>query len=313
MSEVTLRINGLTCGACERVIERTVQKFEGARVTSFDFNRGTIRIESSNKELKEILELLKKKGYHAWDPSKPEALTSEEPLDRVKEFISGILSNNHSFQLERSILTATVMVLAASLAIHAAASIVIGRSLLQSNLAWLLLGSIGIAMGVGSIAHIRSFGKQTCQTGMMAGMGIGMMLGFLAGALFGATSGMFVGSVLGIVVGMVIGAWAGTCCGNMGVLEGLMAGLMAGTMGAMLSVMMVFDHQLEFLVILWIVCAIILGGLSYMLFKENGPVSSELSVNPWPLVGIGVVLTILLQLIIFFGPKTAWTIATGGA
>lgn len=310
MTEFELKVNGLTCGACERVISRIIGKFPDAAVVSFDFARGLVRIQANDSDYDAIVNALNQKGYLVRNSQEGE-LKGETALDRLDYFFKGILGKDPSFALEKNVVIATALVLGASIATIIILSNLIGWAVAKEYLPWLLLGSIGLALGMGSVVHLKSFGKQSCQTGMMTGMGIGMILGFLGGALFGATSGMFVGSILGIIIGMSVGAWLGHCCGNMGVLEGLMAGLMAGTMGAMLSVMMVFDHQLEFAIILWIVCGIILIGLSYMLFAENGPVPVPVKINHWKLIGIGIALTVLIDLIILLGPKAATGLAGG--
>lgn len=144
----------------------------------------------------------------------------------------------------------------------------------------------------------------SCTNGMMVGMTIGMIAGFMCGAIIGATNGMFFGAVVGVIIGMILGCNVGRCCGIMGALEGLMAGLMAGTMGAMLSVMLINDNLIAFMYFLFGCSAIILGGLSYMMYRESGPISNDqLGINFTGFLLASLLLTVVLVAIMFFGPK----------
>ncbi|MEK6970460.1 MAG: hypothetical protein AABW68_02065, partial [archaeon] len=130
---------------------------------------------------------------------------------------------------------------------------------------------------------------------------------FMSGAILGATNGMFIGSVTGMAVGMSASAYAVRKSGIMGILEGLMAGLMAGTMGAMLSVMMLTDNLVAFLYILFGVCTLILGGMSYFLFKEVGPIQDEEKrIDFIPLAMGSILLLLLFIALILWGPKSAF-------
>ncbi len=225
-------------------------------------------------------------------------------MEGLRKFLSLVLKGDARFRFERELLAITALVLVVSMALNLFVVSFLATLEASKALPFMGFGSIGIALGLLSIGHIRPYGRQTCQAGMMLGMGVGMMLGFLVGALFGATNGMFIGSVLGMLVGMGLGAWIGRCCGAMGVLEGLMGGLMAGTMGAMLTVMLFNDHQLEFMVFLWAVCAVILGLLSYMLFEENGLAPKTARVDVWKFLLLGVLLTLVTDYLLLFGPKS---------
>ena len=98
---------------------------------------------------------------------------------------------------------------------------------------------------------------------------VGMMSGFMIGAILGATNGMFTGSLVGMLTGMAISAWCTRTCGIMSVLEGVMAGFMAGLMGAMTAVMLINDNLLLLMPLLIGSCAAMLGGMSYMVYKEH--------------------------------------------
>ena len=163
-----------------------------------------------------------------------------------------------------------------------------------------IAGSVAIAF---SHFHIRCYGNDVaCMPGMMAGMTMGMAAGFMVGALVGATNGMFIGCLAGIGVGIALGANLGRPSGVMGGMEGIMAGLMSGTMGPMLSVMMINDNLVPFLYVLFVVCAGILGLLSYMMYKENGgaPKTGAAFVKFLAAAAILSIATIALML---YGPK----------
>jgi len=141
---------------------------------------------------------------------------------------------------------------------------------------------------------------------MMVGMTIGMMSGFMLGAIIGATNGMFVGSVAGMLVGMFFGAWAGKWVGIMGLMEGMMAGLMAGLMGAMVSVMMIADNLVPFMYILFASCGVIIAGLSYLIFRESGPLLDEKLVPSFmQLLLFGLIALVFVTALTVFGPKSA--------
>jgi len=288
------------------LIQRTVEKVSGAKVNAFDFERKTMRLECESKDLKPIMGALSAKGYYTLPLD--ESLASEHESWNFLEILRLIGNGDRRLVFERNVLLASFLVLLASLS----ATLILYNFFIPPNLKPLLplmmLGSVGIALSTASLVHVRAFGKQACNTGMMVGMGVGMVIGFFVGALLGASNGMFVGSLVGILVGMGLGAWAGYCCGNMGVLEGIMAGFMSGTMGSMISVMLYNDRQFEFLAIIWIVGAVLLAGLSYMLFKENGPYAKNPSFSLWKLLVLSIIATVLLDAIILFGPKSAFAL-----
>ncbi len=118
------------------------------------------------------------------------------------------------------------------------------------------------------VRHIRAYCEMPCMSGMMVGMTTGMIGGFLPGFFVASTNGMFVGGMFGIGVGMILGVWNGKCCGVMGFLEGIMAGFMGGLMGAMTAFMLFNDNLKAAAVIVFLVSAVILSSLNYMIYKE---------------------------------------------
>jgi len=152
--------------------------------------------------------------------------------------------------------------------------------------------------------HVMHYGKNmSCANGMMAGMTLGMISGFMAGALIGATNGMFIGSVGGMMIGISLGGNLGRCTGVMGAMEGIMAGIMAGIMGAMTSVMMINDNLVAFLFLLFGICTFVLGGLSYMMYREAGITPLAKPVGFGRFLAISMVFSIALVVLMVYGPK----------
>src|SRR6185503_1782460 len=82
-------------------------------------------------------------------------------------------------------------------------------------------------------------------------------------------NGMFVGSFFGMIVGITLGVWMGKAGGIMGIMEGIMAGFMGGLMGAMTAFMLLNDHLKAAGIIVFLISALILIGLNYMIYKET--------------------------------------------
>jgi hypothetical protein len=156
-----------------------------------------------------------------------------------------------------------------------------------------------------SIRQIRAYGNFACMSGMMIGMTTGMMSGFLSGFLIGATNGMFYGIVFGMSVGIFMGVWNGRCCGIMGIMEGLMAGFMGGLMGAMTSVMLLNDHLKLASVIIFVICAVIMFSLNYMIYKEMKENKREIKESYWVIVFLSAILTGITIWLMVYGPRSA--------
>lgn len=156
-----------------------------------------------------------------------------------------------------------------------------------------------------AIRYVHAYKEFPCMSGMMIGMTIGMVAGFLPGFYVGATNGMFYGSVFGMAVGIILGASNGKCCGIMGVMEGIMAGFMGGLMGAMSSVMMLNDHLREMSVIVFIISAIILLGLTYMVYRETRAMQvTPRQVDVFFTIFWSVLLTFITLMLMVFGPRS---------
>ena len=133
---------------------------------------------------------------------------------------------------------------------------------------FLFFAALSYAFIVPAIRQVRAYCEMPCMSGMMTGMTTGMVSGFLPGFLVGSTNGMFVGSVFGMTVGIVLGVWNGKCCGVMGFMEGIMAGFMGGLMGAMTAFMLFNDNLKAATVIIFLISAVIMFSLNYMIYKE---------------------------------------------
>jgi len=170
---------------------------------------------------------------------------------------------------------------------------------------YLFFAVLSYALIIPTIRQIRAYKQMACMSGMMVGMTIGMMAGFLAGYLVGATNGMFIGGAFGMAVGIILGIWVGSCCGVMGFMEGIMAGFMGGWMGAMTSIMLINDDLKFATIIIFIVCAVILVSLNYMIYLETKESERQRKEDHFMTVIISVVLTLATSWIIVYGPRSA--------
>jgi len=169
---------------------------------------------------------------------------------------------------------------------------------------FIFLSALSYAIIVPSIRQVRAYKEFNCMSGMMIGMTLGMLSGFLPGFYIGATNGMFVGAVFGMAVGIIIGVWNGKCCGIMGAMEGLMAGFMGGIMGAMTSVMLLNDNLKAASIIVLAVCAIIIFGLNYMIYKETKETPRQLKEDNFFTIALTLVLTATTAWLMIFGPRS---------
>lgn len=155
-----------------------------------------------------------------------------------------------------------------------------------------------------SIRQVRSYKEFPCMSGMMIGMTIGMISGFLPGFFVGATNGMFWGSVFGMSIGILAGILNGKCCGIMGIMEGMMAGFMGGLMGAMTAIMMFNDNLKAAGVIVFVISALIMLGLNFMIYKETRGAEKKHKDGELFIIILSLILTILTVWIVVFGPRS---------
>jgi len=166
----------------------------------------------------------------------------------------------------------------------------------------LFLSALSYAFISASVRHVRAYKQFACMSGMMIGMTTGMM-GFLPGFYVASTNGMFYGGFFGVAVGMFLGAWNGKCCGVMGVMEGLMAGFMGGLMGSMTAFMLLNDNLFAASILVFLISAIILSGLSYMIFQETRESERQRKESHWFTILLTLILMALTTYFILFGPK----------
>lgn len=169
---------------------------------------------------------------------------------------------------------------------------------------YLFFSILGYSLLISSINYVRAYREFACMSGMMIGMTMGMIAGFISGFYVGSTNGMFWGSVFGIIIGIFFGIENGKCCGIMGIMEGIMAGFMGGLMGAMTAIMMFNDNLLSFGVIAFIISAVILVGLNFMIYKETKEREREKESDPFFVVFWSILLTTLTVWIMVFGPRS---------
>lgn len=168
---------------------------------------------------------------------------------------------------------------------------------------FLFFAAISYALFIPSIKQVRFYKNFNCMSGMMIGMTIGMISGFLSGFMLGAINGMFVGGVFGMVVGIILGIWLGSCCGVMGFMEGIMAGLMGGWMGSMTAVMLIYDHLKIATILIYIVSAVILIALNYMIYLEAREIKEKPKEDQFITLLISFVLILATIILAVYGPR----------
>ena len=167
---------------------------------------------------------------------------------------------------------------------------------------FLFLSALSYAFIVMIVRHVRAYKDFACMSGMMIGMTSGMM-GFLPGFYVASTNGMFYGGFFGVIVGMFFGVWNGKCCGIMGVLEGIMAAFMGGLMGAMTAFMLLNDHLLAASVLVFVISATILTGLSYMIYHETKETERQRKEGHWLTIILTIILMVVTTYLMLYGPR----------
>lgn len=300
MEEYRLELSGITCESCGKLIRRVAEQ-NGAVVRDIDFQTHSVSLSCEPEKLGPLKKQLAEKGY----PEKGIDTGTRGKPERIFRYITAVISGEKQVAVENRLLNYALGSLIALMILGAAAYAAAPQSIQPEYVPLLALVISGAVVTVGAYHHMDCYRKSlSCMNGMMVGMTMGMISGFMVGALIGATNGMFIGSVAGMGVGIALGVRLGSCCGIAGAMEGAMAGLMAGIMGAMTSVMMLYDNLVAFLYILFGLCAIILGGLSYMMFREAGSAEpAALGARFSHFFVTSAVLAALLSAIMIFGPK----------
>ncbi len=299
--EFELRLNGMTCGSCEKLIER-IATDEGASTTRVNAKEGVAIIRCREDRLQALKSRLAQKGF----PERKADGARGSP-EGVKLYLLSLLAGEPHVEVESNLMKYAVGSLVVLLAFGAFGYGYLLKAFGSpvAAVSLFLLAAGGSVMIVSSYFHMACYRKNmSCSNGMMVGMTTGMIAGYLIGALLGATNGMFVGSVVGLAFGVGIGLALGRHCGIMGAMEGIMAGLMSGIMGAMTSIMLINDNLLAMLYILGGISITTLGGLSYMMHREAGPAPmAELGARFDNFFMASLILSALLLLTMIYGPK----------
>lgn len=300
MTKFTFKVNGLNCDSCHRLLQKALEKYPNSKLEHVDFQSNSITVDCEEKDLPAIKQSIVEKGF-----SIPGETVAKS---QFKTFVDGLTSDSPEFKTEKSLLSGCLITLVVLLLLTTIFHFVFLKNTNESKLLPLVFLSVfGVVVNYGALKHVRLYSSLSCSTGMMTGMTVGMMSGFMLGAILGASNGMFIGSLVGMIVGIITGIIAGYCCGVMGIMEGMMAGLMAGLMGAMTGFMLISDNLILFVFVLFAVCTVILGGLSYMLFKESGN-SPEKPISFFNLFIICLIVSLGVILLVLYGPKSplAW-------
>lgn len=302
MEKFELELSGMTCESCGRLIRKIAEQ-NGAVVNGIDFHRHSVSLSCEPEKIDGLKKQLAEKGY----PEKGSSSISRGDPSRVGKYIAAVIAGERHVEVETKLLnyalgSATALILLGGIAYSTFLQEAPNAS---SYIPLLLLTIVGGVVTVYSYSHMKCYRKSiSCMNGMMVGMTMGMISGFMVGALIGATNGMFIGSTAGMAVGIALGVNLGGCCGISGAMEGIMAGLMAGIMGAMTSVMMLNDNLIAFLYILFGVCSFVLGGLSYLMFREAGSAPAQELRAGFPHFLVFCALLVLgLSAIMLFGPR----------
>jgi hypothetical protein len=301
VKEFELRLAGMTCGSCEKLIER-IAADEGASIMHINAKDGVATLLCREDRLDALKGRLAQKGF----PER-EADGARGSPEGVKRYLLSLLAGEPHVEVESNLMKYAAGSLVVLLAVGAFGYGYLlkafGSPVAAVSLFLLVVG--GSVMVVFSYFHMACYRKNmSCSNGMMVGMTTGMIAGYITGALVAATNGMFVGSVVGLAFGVGIGLALGRHCGIMGALEGIMAGLMSGIMGAMTSIMLINDNLLAMLYILGGISITTLGGLSYMMHREAGPAPmAELGARFDNFFMASVLLSALLLLTMIYGPK----------
>ena len=170
---------------------------------------------------------------------------------------------------------------------------------------YLFFSALSYALIIPTIRQVRAYKEMACMSGMMVGMTSGMVAGFLPGFYIASTNGMFIGGFFGAFVGIILGIYNGKCCGIMGVMEGIVAGFMGGLMGAMTAFMLLNDNLKIATILVFLISAIILISLNYMIYNEMKENKRQLNEDHFFTMVITLILTALTTYIIVFGPRSA--------
>lgn len=302
MNAIKLRITGMHCDSCEKVLKRDISKIENVKDINLKYNNEIATIIYENTlDTNRLVDTIRTAGYDA-------TVMNGDSIDETVNFKKYLEDIKQGNRIEREVILIAAGIFVALILLEAIAYFGFFKNIPNffNKYGYYIIFLIISAVITGaSVWHIKAYGDRfSCMTGMMIGMTTGMISGFLIGMLVGATNGMFMGSIMGILVGMAVGIWTGNCCGVMGTMEGMMAGLMGGLMGAMTSLMLLNDNLKLIIPILVFAFLMILIGLDYTIYKE----ARNAKVNKYeyfPYITFCFIITITLTFLMIYGPKSA--------
>ncbi len=307
-------IKGMHCESCTKTLSRAIGSVSGVKEANIELSTGkaSVKYDSETANMEKIFSAVEKSGYA---PVTAENAQAQKTMPS-KDIFSHLLFDKTRFHMERGMIKialATFLSLAAieTLAYYAFFSGV-PRFVSRNYGAYIFYLMLAVTLNGSALWHLRAYHRRiSCQTGMMIGMTIGMLSGFLLGAIIGATNGMFAGATYGMLVGMAFGAYSGRCCGIMGIMEGLLAGLMGGLMGAMTTFMLINENVLLFMPLLFGSTAVILVGLTYMIYKDYN--HGLAGTDGWPklesysfslFLTFAFIITMATTWLIVYGPRS---------
>ena len=294
----------MTCNSCEKIIEKTISR-NGGTSGIIDANRGLIEFDAEENKFSDIKKALSEKGYRESGPE-----TVRGGISNFVNYLKSIALVKKGLEIEAKTMNYAFASLLVIAAIAFSANYFLFSGSTQGVFFQLIilstLSSVLFGYSYNSIMAYK--GAMPCSLGMMAGMTIGMVSGFMSGAIIAGTNGMFFGSFSGIIVGSFLGVKTGKCCGIMGAMEGIMAGFMGGLMGAMTTIMMLNDNAVIFMYLALVICSVIVLGMNYMMYRENGPMP-KMHKNSFPAY-MAMPLAIALLMFLFFtlAPKGILTL-----
>lgn len=310
-------IKGMHCDSCVKTLRKAIGSVAGVKDVNIDLNTGKAKVEydPENTNMNAITSAVETNGYKAVFGESPSAGETSQQINGLDIF-SHLIFDKSRFHAERGMLKIgllTFVTLSVLEIIAYYAFFVNSPTFAAWNYGtYIFYLILAVTLTGSALWHLDAYRKKvTCQTGMMMGMTVGMLSGFLLGAIVGATNGMFAGSAFGMVVGMLFGVYGGRCCGIMGIMEGLMAGFMGGIMGAMTTVMLINDNILMFFPLMFASSAVILIGLTYMIYKDyNHGLIGKANPNDLQSHSFSVLITFTFLLtmattwIIVYGPRS---------
>ena len=88
-------------------------------------------------------------------------------------------------------------------------------------------------------------------------------------------------------------------------MEGIMAGFMGGLMGAMTSFMLFNDNLKVAAILVFLISAVIIAGLNYLLYKETKPLERKVKEGQFSTIVISFILTAATIWLMVLGPRSA--------